>query len=351
MPGLPELFGDDFIPSLGCQVRDGKYLPHIDPSEARGVSVPCFNPSGTNIVTCQDKRISSFLREVDGLGFDIAPSSSRRLPAQYIPIFDYRTVDLAYRSSCSVVGLTLSDILISPLLCVAGQYVVKTIRFCDAAVIRRLCSQKKVVLFLTGHDTLIETIWHQRDVCGFFYQLNKMGFWAVTGFNFSVFGGECPVAQHLNQKKSLVSSMLAEAAGICSIPHVYAVNDFHIAKYQRWLLKYPRVNLLAMNCQMQRSEPDLAQVVRAVQALLIVNERLHFILQGFPVSALGRLYDFRERIHLAESKPVKFGQMFQKVAAGNVTRPGQYPKQAYKELVLQNIAYRKWEVAQQLGTS
>lgn len=338
-----ELFSDQLFPDH-CLVRSGIYLPHIEPVEAEDVLVSCMNPSGTNIVTCRDPRIDSFLREVGGLAFDVAPSTSVLVQDPYIPIFDYRTIKLAYQVKSDVVGLTLSDILINRLKLVAGHYTLKKISFRDAAIIRQLCLHKKVVLFLTGQDVLIETVWHQRSVCELFQQLSMMGFWAVTGFNFSVFGGECPVAQRLNQKKSLVSSMLLEENGLFAIPHIYAVNDFHITQYQQWLRRNPHIRLLTMNCQMQRSTEDIEQVVRTAQAILIINEKLHIILQGYRFSEVHRFGGFLDRIHIAESKPVKYGQAFRSVEPVITVKAGQYQKNAYKGLVVENIEYRRHEL-------
>ena len=349
MHALPGLFGDQISPRYDCRVSSGIFLPHIEPAEANHVLVSCVNPSGTNIVTCRDQRLPSFLSEVNGLALDVAPSSSIRTKEPYIPIFDYRTIELAYASKSDVVGLTLVDILVNPLKLVAGHYVVNKIAFRDASIIRGLCSRKKVILFLTGFDVLIETIWHQRSTCELFQQLRLMGFWAVTGFNFSVFGGECPVAQLLNQKKSLISSMLLEQSNLLTIPHIYAVNDFHITRYQRWLNLNPQIQLLTMNCQMQHSSEDIKQLVRAVQAMLIMNDKLHIILQGYWFSELSRFDGFLDRIHIAESMPVKYGQVFRHVNRAIISKPGQYKKDAYKMLVLENIEYRQHELQQILS--
>src|SRR5205085_2476657 len=81
--------------------------------------------SGTNIVTCQDQRLPSFLSEVNGLALDFAPFGSIRLSDPYIPIFDYRTIELAYACKSDVVGLILVDILVDPMKLVAGQYLFK----------------------------------------------------------------------------------------------------------------------------------------------------------------------------------------------------------------------------------
>ena len=338
------LFGDRLMPHYNCLARSGLYLPTINPKEADGVLVDCHNPSGTNIITCRDGRIEKFLREVNGLYFDLSPQSRLMVYDHYMPVFDYRTLPQAYDVSSEVIGMTLADILISPLKLVAGQYKVRKISFRDAAVIRKLCAKKKVILFLSGYDVLIETMWHQRTVCELFHQLRLMGFWAVAGFNFSVFGGECPVAQHLNQKKSLVSSMLIEDHGLKTIPHIYAISDYHIVKYQQWLKANPHITLVTMNCQMQHTEPDIQQVVTSVQAMLIINPKLHIILQGYWFTEIHRFHDFLDRIHIAESRPVKSGQTFQHADPTIITRPGQYQKDEYKKLVIENVEYRSAEI-------
>lgn len=79
-----------------------------------------------------------------------------------------------------------------------------------------------------------------------------------------------------------------------------------------------------MNCQMQNTKEDIAQLVRTIQALLIINENLHIILQGYWFSKLNQLEGFLDRIHIAESKPVKFGQVFQSVDKEKITKPGQF---------------------------
>lgn len=349
MHASPGLFDDYLQPGRYCLAQSGLYLPYVQPAESDAVIVDCLNPSGTNIVTCKDPRIQLFLDEVGGLDFDIALSGGIKLNDPYIPIFDYRTIDFALVSDAEVVGLTLRDILVNPLKPVAGHYAFNKIKFRDVSVIRRLCSQKKVILFLTGLDVLIETIWHQRVPCELFQQLNMMGFWAVSGFNFSVFGGECPVAQSLNQKKSLVSSMLVEENGMFTIPHIYAVNDFHIRKYQQWLKHNPQIQLVTMNCQMQRPEEDIEQVVRTVQAMLIVNSRLHIILQGYRFSEIHRLNGFLDRIHIAEAEPVKYAQNFQNSNREIPTLPGQYESGTYHSLVHSNIEYRSQKLHQLLN--
>lgn len=100
---------------------------------------------------------------------------------------------------------------------------------------------------------------------------------------------------------------------------------------------------------MQHSKEDIKQAVRAVQAMLIMNEKLHIILQGYWFSELSCFNGFLDRFYIAESKPVKFGQSFRHVNRAIITKPGQYKKDAYKGLVLENIEYRQHELQQILS--
>lgn len=64
------------------------------------------------------------------------------------------------------------------------------------------------------------------------------------------------------------------------------------------------------------------------------------ILFNRTLKELYRFDGFLDRIHIAESKPVKYGQGFKHVDRSIITKPGQYNKDDYKTLVLENIEYR-----------
>lgn len=346
MQGLGGSQSNITLLSEQCLVSTGKFLPVVSPEESSFVRVFCHNPAGENIVTCRDDRNSKFLDEVGGLSLDTPLESDVYLFDSYIPIFDFRTISQALQVNSSIVGLNLSSILRSALKEKAGIYVPQRIVFRDVSDIAKLCRQKKVILFLSGPDTLIESVWYNRDYCDLFTQLQRMNFWAVTGFNFSVFGGECPFAHALNQKRSLYSSVLVRQHGLRSIPHVYAVNKYHMARYQKWLSENPEVRLITMNCQLQRSEQDISQVVLAVSEFLAKNPRLHVLLQGFCLNEANRFGSLLERIHFADAKPVKYGQNFRKLEllSSEVIDGVCNDIRNYERLVIHNVEARRREV-------
>ncbi len=345
MLGLQELPVSLSLLGEQCQVSTGAFSPLISPMEANAVTTCCYNPAGENIITCMDDRKENFLAEVSGLELNTKLKSNIDISNSYIPIFDYRTIEQAYNANLDMVGLNLSSILKSPIREKAGVYIPQKIVFRDMENITRLCEKKKVILFLTGPDALIEWIWYHRDICELFLVLQQMKFWAVTGFNFSVFGGECPFAQALNQKRSLYSSLLIEQQGLLTVPHVYAINEFHMTRYQEWLSINSHVSLITVNCQMQRSRIDIYQVVKAVSELLFKNPNLHVLLQGFHLNEAYRFGILLNRIHFADAKACKYGQNFKRIKGlqQDLAEMTENPKMDYSEMVTYNIIARKQE--------
>jgi hypothetical protein len=322
-------------------------MPIITPEESHSIRVPCYNPAGENIITCQDNRKELFLGEVGGLQLDTIIRSNVTLPMDYIPVFDPRTLDQAVHSPSPIIGLTLSCIVRSAMTKRVGGFVTQPIRFHPKEKIAAICRAKQVVLFMTGQDTLIEWVWFQRDQCGLFEYIKEMGFLAVTGFNFSVFGGECPFAQALNQKKALYSSELMETFGIAVIPHMYAVNYHHLARYRQWLAKNPVLQLITINCQCQRKQSNISQLVHVVGSLLTENPRLHFLLQGFHFSEIYRLGNLTNRVHFADTKAVKYAQSFKRLGTLNKKLSAlehQFRPRHCKDLIIENTRIRSAEL-------
>lgn len=331
------------LTGLSCEVRTGEHLPVLHPDEACCLDVPCDNPGGENIITCKDSRRQNFLNEVGGLALDIVIMSDiGQLPA-YIPIYDYRSLDQAFLCDSPVVGITLKEILLTGFTQQAGVYKEQAISFRGAEIFADLAAKKRVILFLTGPDTLIEWVWYNRDDCGFYAQLQQMRFWAVTGFNFSVFAGECPFAQALNQKRSLCSSALLEKNNIQSIPHIYAVTDAHINRFDQWLKENPAVKAFVINAQMQKSDEDINQLIHTVRTLLDRHPNLHVILQGFHFSNIERFGALLPRIHFADSKAVKYGHNH--LAIGMDQTTGEFyettTQEDFKTLVQHNVRFRE----------
>ena len=124
--------------------------------------------------------------------------------------------------------------------------------------------------------------------------------------NFSVFEGECAFSQALNQKRSLYSSYLIEENNLQAIPHIYAINQYHTERWIKWFLLNPSVKLFTVNCQLQKSNHDIAIVVTTVKTLLRQFPYLHVLLQGFHLDELYQFGSLIERIHIADKTPVKY---------------------------------------------
>ena len=140
------------------------------------------------------------------------------------------------------VGITLWDILKTGIKESAGGLRETNIQFNENIIKGPGFHNKKVILFLTWPDTLIECILCNRKNKLLFETIQKMGIWAMVGSNFSVMVGECAFAQALNQKRSLYSSFLGEKYGILAIPHVYAITKAHIERWIKWFEENPSVH-------------------------------------------------------------------------------------------------------------
>jgi hypothetical protein len=307
MQGLLEF--PDITNSLSnfCDVSKGKF-PSINKVEAKEVIISCNNPLGINIITCKHPQKDKFIKEVGGINLDINLSSFiyEELPS-YIPILDLGCRNFPVPSTH--LGITLHDIISKGVKLKAGKlHEQKEIIFRNTILNSEAFKNKKVLLFNTGSDTLIEKVWHERVDYDFFNLLKKMGFWAVGGFNFSVIKGECPFSHALNLKRSLYSCSLIEDSNLLSIPHVYAINKFHINKWIKWFQINQSIHLFSINCQLQKKQTDITQLILTVKSILKAIPYLHVILQGFHLNQIHRFGNFITRIHFTDKKPAKFAQ-------------------------------------------
>jgi hypothetical protein len=172
---------------------------------------------------------------------------------------------------------------------------------------------KNVVLFSSGPDTLIESIWYKRNDIDYFNYVAKMGFYAATGFNFSLFVGECPFAHQLNMKRSLFSSHLYEQSGILAIPHIYALTYFQVRRWCDWLRLNPMVHYFNVNCQLQTSRREISRVVQSIKHIFKSVPGVHAILQGFPINHVQDFGSDIARIHFADSLPHKKARNYQRL--------------------------------------
>jgi hypothetical protein len=341
---------EDVLSTSSCEVGLGSFLPILNKEEASQLSTSCENPFGLNIITCKHPQRDAFVKEVNGIELDINLSSIIQGLPYYVPIFDYGSKDVA--NPFPFVGITLHDIVAKAVALKAGRlHEQNEIVFREKILYSNAFKNKKVILFLTGVDTLIEWVWHNRKECALLKTLKEMGFWAIGGFNFSVIGGECPFSHALNQKKSLYSSYLLEKEGIQTIPHVYAITNFHIKRWINWFRMNPSIKLFTINCQLQKSQSDINQICKTVIEILTALPYLHVILCGFHINEVHKLKDCLSRVHFADKRPVKLAQNKRKITYGKeklVIIPDTYSD--IEALVLNNIITQsRWMENRVLG--
>jgi hypothetical protein len=299
--------GCSLHPSFYCQGANGIYQPFVSIEEAKQVIIPCNNPGGKNIITCLHPHKSEFLEEVNGLSFDLKMRSAFDALPSYVPIVDYGCRNSYIPDQFEVVGVSLADIIknvpteFAGRLRAAEQFRLRTNLLKCAAF-----SGKKVILFLSGADVLIEEAWYQRSDLRLFEEIKAMGFYAATGFNFSVIGGECSFSHALNLKRSMVSASIIQQNDVIAIPHVYGISQRQLERWTTWFLRNPEVRLFAMNCQLQKTAEDIRQVVHVVNSLLNHFPYMHVLLQGFHMNKLYLFGDHVRRVHIADKKPFKY---------------------------------------------
>ncbi|HWB24820.1 MAG TPA: hypothetical protein VG738_05040 [Chitinophagaceae bacterium] len=320
-----------------CDVATGKFAPYINEQEALAVAYPC-DSNRRNVITCKDKELDKFINEVNGLGFDIELSSHIMSLPRYIPVIDrnFKNLDILSNNT-PIIGITLVDLL--------KKDFKKNINipYSDPKSIFRPIkinsSEVKFILFLTGEDRLIETLWHSRELIDFFSYIKKWKYLAVTGFNFSLIKGECAFSQALNLKKSLYSSYLLENNGMVTIPHVYSMTQHQLVRWIEWFSKNKRINYFVINCQLQSDEESIQLVIENVAKILTELPYIHVILQGFYFNKINKLIGYLNRIHFADKLPIKLAQSHYKITE-NLKRI--YCKDlSVEELTLTNIDARR----------
>ena len=302
--------------SQACDVGTGKFEPHVHRNKALSVSNTCDNPLRKNMPTCKDPELDLFIKEVGGLQFDVGLKSIGNNFPSYIPILDKETAQLSYLavpSGIDVLGMTLSDVISRGITYSAGtQHEQDEIEFRLGLLLGNAIRGKKIILFASGSDTLIEWLWYNRNECELFQNLKAMGFSYATGINFSVIKGECGIGQALNQKKSLVSSGLMSQIGMPSIPHIYTIDSYDVDRWIEYLSKNPQIRTVSMNCQLQKRTDDIEAIILGVTQILQRLPYLHIILVGFHLNLMHRFGPLLEQIHFADKKPAKFAQSHRK---------------------------------------
>lgn len=294
--------------SLMCDVSTGKFSD-IPENESNYVKSPCT--SKIYVINCKDKFLQEHIDDVEGLNIELKSIKGydNTLLPHYIPIIDrdsankYENID-----GTDTIGVRLSDIFPKLIYRSKGTWRCSDNYFMNVDFLKnKIFYNKKVILFSDGPDNLLEPLWYNRLAIDLFNKLNSMGFSCITGADFSVCPGECPVGQMINLNKSLLYSSEIEKSGTQSIPHLYSVTNYQRKITADWLNKRPNINLICINSQMQRrNKVDLAELKHTIIYLIKnVKQNLHIIIHGFPMSKkyIDGLSEVIDRLHFANSAP------------------------------------------------
>ena len=310
MPDLSKISEDDIIQTtfFAGMCESAKVSPYIHPEEAMAVVMPCSGRGRLNIVTCQDDARDEDEADVGGLNMmNVKLRNSGKALPDFIPIiprgmFKYPGSEI----QSGTVGVVLNDILTPKISSKCGRYRVPEGSTLDQSVLSNQAFQgKRVILFSTGPDVLIETLWWERHQKDIFKTIAGMGFAAVTGINFSIINGECPFAHALNIKKSICYCEELDKLDVWTIPHIYAINNHQRERWKNWLLANPLVQIVTINSQLQRKQKQGMNEVFKTARLLLENTSVEIIIHGSPKGLAGLGKKFGRRLHFAASGPLK----------------------------------------------
>jgi hypothetical protein len=267
--------------SLAC--KSGQFAPHIHPKEASAVRRRCAGNGRRDIVTCYDDGWEQDLAAVGGLNMmEISIGGSSASLPNSVPIVPkelFGQPDDIIPSG--VVGVRLNDILTKGVSTkqTGHRYLPEGSDVDPYILSQPIFKGKQVILFSTGQDVLIETLWWERYEIDLLPTLSGMGFLGITGMNFSVFDGECAFAHALNIMKSLRFCEELNRLGVWVIPHIYAINIYQRQRWADWLIANPGVTIVTINSQLQKSKADLDNLTATVRHLL-KHTSVEIILQG-----------------------------------------------------------------------
>lgn len=258
------------------------FTPLIKPSD-KGLIINRCPGNYINMVDCHCKDIHLFIDEVHGLNFENktiqGPSPLIESMGPVIPKEWFNRDPSTIRHE--IVGLRIGDIITPrPRKNSAGILTISDNIRIDLSALKFPAFQgKRVVLFATGIDVVIEKLWYKRFAINLFEAIASGEFYAVTGMNFSLFLYECPLGHLINLNKSLIFCEELSKLGVPVIPHIYAITDTHREMWVNWLKRHPNIQTVLINTQMQRDRISMYEVELTVEALL-KNTAVSIILNG-----------------------------------------------------------------------
>jgi hypothetical protein len=285
----------------------------IKPIEKARVRDRC-NGDNHGVVDCHSEDLAVFIRDAGGLELSSKPlpSSSIEIPRELVVIppecFDWDPSEFP-----EIVGINLKDILsVKPKLRWGHYQLSNDVAISLSAIERPAFKDKKIVLFSSGIDVVIEKLWWERHDISLFEEIAKGNFYAVTGMNFSMFLHECPIGQWINLNKSLLYTYELSRLGVTVIPHIYAVNDHQRERVIDYLVAN-QVNAVTINTQLRSKETTKTALA------ILENTGCHLVLNG---SALDLPPSYSKRVTVANQKGLKNSAIV---------------REARKKIIMQNL--------------
>lgn len=236
-----------------------------------------------NMVDCHCEDIQLFIDEVHGLDFGtknivgLSPLVTNSITVIPKDWFNRSPETI----TSDIVGIRLGDILSpKPYRNNAKILLLSDNVGVDLSALNRPVFQgKRVVLFATDIDVVIEKVWYRRFTMDLFRAIADGNFYAVTGMNFSLFLHECPLGHLINLNKSLIFCEELSKLNVPVIPHIYAITDAQREMWVTWLKDHPNIRTVLINTQMQRDKASMHEVELTV-AELLENTNVNVILNG-----------------------------------------------------------------------
>lgn len=283
-----------------------EFLPYINIQDANKVKRPCRG-TGFNIFDCKNPNIAQCLIDINGLDFDdikVINSLNLSLVPDFIPIinkdfFGFDSKVIPY----DIIGVSLLDIFKDKLTKKYGRYNEPRLILDENLLSQPLFKGKKVILFSTAKDIVLETLWRKIELLDYFSKVKNMGFWAISAVNFSLFKNECPIANPVNLKRSLVTFDKYQNLGIPSIPHVYFLNDLDLDRWILWINQNLGLNLITTNCQLLQIKDHFLYLYGIEKIISQTKGKVKILLEGAQLPFIKKLTHLSSHIIIASKTP------------------------------------------------
>ena len=202
--------------------------------------------------------------------------------------------------------------------------------------------ETRVIGLGVAKDHELEKWWGDRN--GVVEQLSSMGLDAVTVPNFSIFSN-APMQQSLLSIARLHHfSEALSAAGIATVPHIYAETDVHWERWAEVLKEQPKVTMIAMEFQtgLRIKEKALPYIQRLVDLQERIGRSLHLIAVGGTQHRTDLRTAFRDRLTLTDA--TSFMKTFRRIKADGPDGDVRFPMERgddLAELLQINITARE----------